>query len=195
MKPTAFLNDWLLRTPSPWKIGQILIQPGFTLCHQVDQRSSESLRPISLEKITDLIKTAANGNFRPLRSSPDLPSGWILSPLSLEELILALRLFYPSAIAHWSAWSQQALRITPYQEAAERQTGMYHCTRLLTLEQRTALTQSVCAQECMKKRLWEPADRFTSSPQEIPLLCAEPCNYFIPKAREVVKSMIPSKKS
>ncbi len=193
MKPTEFLNLWLHQTPPPWKIGEIKIQPGFTVLHQQDDPNQNSLRSISLENLTELVKSTPAGNFRPLRSSPDLPSGWILTPLSFEDLVLALRILYPSAISHWSAWSQQILQITPYQETAERQTGMYHCTRLLTLEQRQSLTQSVCATECMKKRLWEPADTIETKAQEIPLICAEACNYFIPKAREVVKSMIPKK--
>jgi hypothetical protein len=45
----------------------------------------------------------------------------------------------------------------------------------------------------MKKRAWEPAEIIEAKPQEIPLICAEACNYFIPKAREVIKSMMPKK--
>lgn len=190
MKPTEFLKNWLTQTPSPWKIGQVQIRPGFDLYHFDDHLTTSSLHPITIEELSSLVKTNSQGEFRPLRASPDLASGWILASLTLEELVLALRILYPSALSHWSAWSQNQLPITPYQETAERQTGMYHCTRLLTVEQRTDLTQTVCAPGCLKKRLWEPADPVPLVTQEIPLLCAEACNFFIPKAREVVKSMM-----
>jgi hypothetical protein len=79
MKPTEFLNHWLRETPPPWKIGEIQIQPGFTLSHHQETLAQEALKSIPLENLTELVKFSPTGNFRPLRSSPDLPSGWIPS--------------------------------------------------------------------------------------------------------------------
>jgi hypothetical protein len=191
MKPTEFLKNELAQTPAPRRIGEVSIGSDLTLCHRDDLDHIDSLREVSLESLTELVKTTPTGEFRPLRSSPDLSRGWKISSPDFMTLVEALRILYPGAIAHWSNWSQNTIRITPYQETAERQTGMYHCTRLLNAEQLSTLTQKVCALGCLKKRLWEPTDSLLPSPGEIPLLCPEACNFLVAKAREVVKAMNP----
>ncbi|MES2307319.1 MAG: DR2241 family protein [Verrucomicrobiota bacterium] len=191
MKPTEFLKQWISQTPPPWRIGEVEIDSLFTICHQADVTCKPTLRPLSLETLTEFVKKTSSGNFRSLHAAPTLSRGWKVSPSCFEELVEALRIIYPGAIAHWSDWSQKNIRVTPFLETAERQTGMYHCTRLLNQEQLLSLTQTVCAPGCLKQRLWKPADQIPTSPREIPLLCPEACNFLIAKAREVVKSMTP----
>lgn len=188
MKPTEFFKKFLHQLPGPWKIGQVMIHLDFVLTHEKDAPNDPNLQEISLEVLTERIKKTNSGEYRPLHASPNLPRGWKTSLLSERDLVLALRILYPNSLSLWTEWKEDRVRITPFLETAERQTGMYHCTRLLTSEELHTLTEGKCRQSCLKKRLWEPVDTITAKPSEIPLLCTEACNFLVAQAREVIKS-------
>lgn len=189
MKPRERLRQWLEERPAPWRMGQLLILEGFHLRHADETLPEDSLIKIeSLEHLRDIVKCDAAGNFRPLRSAPNLRSGWSYGPLSFSELYEALNFVYPAAIANWSLFCSEALPVIEYAETAERQTGMYRVTRTLTSEQLGELVQDVCQSGCLKQRLWHPnASSVTAAASEIRLLCPEACNYFIAKARAKLK--------
>jgi hypothetical protein len=191
-------RDWIENTPAPWKIGQVLIapEPGgvkrFELRH-VDDRHAEtdSLRPVDdWIGLRELIRVNAAGEFRPLKAAPDLRSGWRMTGLDFDNLRLALDYFYPGAVADWICWRNGNLPVTSYAETAKRQSGRYHIARSLGEGDLEKLTQTVCERGCLKRRLWTAipnSDAVEGSSSEIPLLCAEACNYFVGKAREKIK--------
>lgn len=193
MKPTEFLKQQWEKNPGVWTIGEVLIHPDGTMNHCADSLENKSLRLLSLEELTEWIKKNDQGEFRPLHAAPNLPRGWKTSALNFDERVLALRVLYPNSVSHWTQWKEKTLRVTPYLETAERQTGMYHCTRLLTPDQLSELVQGACAKACLKRRLWEPQDTVDEREREIPLICSEACNFLIAQAREVVKRNNPRK--
>ncbi len=187
MKPTLFLEKWLRETPGPWKIGEVEIRPGYELSH-VDRDAIPTIHLTSLHTLMEWVKLDAAGSFRPLRAAPNLRKGWHYSAGTLEELMEALDVLYPTAIAYAALQSEGKLDVTPFLQTAERQTGMYHCARLLSVESVCQVAKEVCEGGCLKRRLWEPAkSESRGAANELPLLCVEACNYFVAKAREQVK--------
>ena len=204
MKPPVSpreLLDQALRVQSLC-LGEILIDQDFTLRHVDDGGKNE------LEVFTDasaarkIARYDASGNYRPLKSAPNLRRGWLLKSESLENLELALDYFYPAAIALWFSWLQGSLAPTPFRETLDRQTGMYRVTQLITDQQTADILLGCCNSEtgCLRKILWEispgkPLDFFPLSKRsvdedvsaEIPLLCLEVCHLVINAARTMAK--------
>src|SRR5687767_4996493 len=74
---------------------QVLIQSSdrtFTLRHVVDRElHPDRLKRLSLPELRQLATFAASGQFRPLRSSPDLSRGWTFNCDTPDELWRALQ--------------------------------------------------------------------------------------------------------
>jgi hypothetical protein len=123
-----------------------------------------------------------------LRAAPNLRRGWIYRAKDLRGVHEALDYFYPAEIANWKLQREGALRVTPWKETAERQSGRFRIVRELDDVAVRELVENVCERGCLKRRLWEPAAQLVAPAEsEIPLLCPEVCNYFVGKAREKLK--------
>jgi sirohydrochlorin cobaltochelatase len=176
--------------PAPWKIGELLIRPGFELIHRDDRDAdSATLRRLTAPAdLRELILLDEDGNFRPLRAAPNLRRGWIYQADDVAALHLALDYLYPSALANWSLARQGKLEPTPWSETAGRQTGRFRVVREIDDAALHELVARHCQPDCLKRRLWPPAAQPTGeNPGEIPLFCPEACNYLVAKAREVLK--------
>jgi sirohydrochlorin cobaltochelatase len=184
------LARFLKETPLPWKIGEVIIRPGFDLLHRDDLASDPaSLRRVeSMADLRELIRLDREGNFRPLRASPSLRRGWIHHAPDLRSLHLALDYIYPAALANWMLRRQQRLPITPWNETAERQTGRFRIVREIDGTVFYELVSRHCQAGCLKQRLWPPSlESIRTDANEIPLLCPEACNFLVGKAREKLK--------
>ncbi|MEM1060321.1 MAG: DR2241 family protein [Verrucomicrobiota bacterium] len=189
-------RDWLRETEGPWRIGQLRVLPadkGYTLCHVEDVSQLSTLQPVAdQEAWRQLLFFDDKGDFRPLKAAPNFPHGWVFGPLGFDQLVLALQFAYPAALAEWAAHRGGHLRVTPWQETAERQTGRFKIVAKLNGEQREELVRGNCAVACSKHRLWEPGASLANpplpnDPARLPLLCPEACNYLVGKAREILK--------
>ena len=193
-EPTPFISGELRRffkeTPPPWKIGEVIIRPGFDLIHQDDLESDPAnLHCVqSLADLRELIRLDRDENFRPLRAAPNLRRGWIHHAPDLPGLQLVLDYLYPAELANWVLWRHQQLPTTPWSETAERQTGRFRIVREINGEALHELITHHCQAGCLKQRLWPPARQsIQANANEIPLLCPEACNFFVGKAREKLK--------
>jgi sirohydrochlorin cobaltochelatase len=184
------LGNFFATTSPPWRIGQVMIQPGYELRHGEDEgQDSPALREIgSPADLREWIRLDEAGNFRPLRSAPNLRRGWIYRARDLTELHLALDYLYPAELANWLLWNGGQLSITPWPETAARQTGRFRVVREIDDKSLNELVNDYCQKGCLKKRLWLPAQQEVKvSPGEVPLLCPEACNFLVGKAREKLK--------
>jgi len=181
-------------------IGQILMTPieggRFELRHTDDAALSVG----DLESFSDPLSARqiahynAAGEYRPLKGTPDLRTGWRLELNGAEALRTALDTFYPAALALWTAHRENRLRVLPLSETLDRQTGMYRYARTISPEGAEGLTQRRCREGCSRKPLW--ADGADSVPQEpgiLPLLCPEACSFFVAEARNVAKAEFEAK--
>ncbi len=77
------------------------------------------------EEAIEIAKYNDAGNYRPLKTAPNLRHGWRMELGTQEELKRALDHFYPGRVAIFVAWQRGQLRTTPLRETLDRQSGMY----------------------------------------------------------------------
>src|SRR5438045_6612684 len=94
-------------------IGQILVRKtndgGFVISHRDDQGRGDLKLFQNAEDAIDLAKFDDSGNYRPLKTAPDLQHGWRLELRALAELTRALDYFYPSRLAMFASWKSGQL--------------------------------------------------------------------------------------
>lgn len=188
-------------------IGEILLGRDFTLLHVCDAGKSDLHRYFSASDARVISRYDDEGNFRPLRTAPNLKRGWLLEAGSLEGMELALEFFYPAALGLWLSALRGTLDPTPLRSTLDRQTGMYRVTQLLTDGQAFDLVARCCsAGKCLRTVLWDlgggvpvsslPAEKRSLDflpPDRIPLICRELCNLAVAAARPVAKGNLPVK--
>ena len=202
----------------PCYFGQVLIrktgQKGFVLRHRDDQ-GFDGLRPFqNPEDAIEISKFDDAGNYRPLKTAPNLGRGWQLAVADLSDLRRSLDYFYPGRLATLVAWKENRLKTTPLQRTLDRQSGMYRIAAKISDEQINGLVGDFCRSDggCLRTILWKrnesgiipstklPPEKFepahdqaigarpaTAAPAVIPLLCQEACNLLVAAARKVVK--------
>lgn len=206
------LADWL--AAGARGIGQIEIRqngPGFALCHRDDAAREDLATYHSPSDVAELAKFDDEGNYRPLKTAPNLRHGWRLELVDLDALQRALDLFYPGRLAALTAWEANRLTTTPLRETLGRQTGMYRAAARISDEEVDALVDRFCRSQggqpgCLRAILWArdasgarpslrlPLDKFIAPLDQtgrgenvMPLLCQEACNLLVADARKVVK--------
>ncbi len=136
----------------------------------------------------EISKTTEAGEYRPLKSSPNLRRGWELHVSGARDLTVAMNLLYPAAIVHWHLYREGRLRTTSYRENAARQSGIYKRVQRLSDEGVQDAARACCEDAvCLKKTLWdvdgETPLEMDRGEGEIP--CPEPCSVFVSFARRV----------
>ncbi len=189
-------------------IGEILLGRDLTLRHVSDAGKSDLKRYLSASDAREICRYDGEGNFRPLKTAPNLINGWLLEAGSLEGMEQALEFFYPAALGLWLAALKGTLELSPLRSTLNRQTGMYRVTQLLTDGQAFDLVERCCSSEggCLRTVLWDLGDGLpvSSLPAEkrsleylptdrIPLICRELCNLVVAAARPIAKANLPKK--
>ncbi len=194
------------------RIGQILVERatggGWSLRHRADAGRAGLRAHTSAIDARGLALTDDAGEYRPLKTAPNLRRGWRLDLASLPAVRRALECFYPAHLALEAARRGDRLQSTSLRETFGRQTGMYRVTGKITTEQAEALVARTCRSDggCLRTILWtiEPAglppstlpavkfdpahDQTGADEPVLPLLCTEPCALVVAGAREVVKA-------
>ena len=201
-------------------IGQILVRKtnggGFVISHRDDQGRGDLKLFQSAEDAIDLTKFDDSGNYRPLKTAPNLQHGWRLQLAILDDLRRSLDYFYPGRLAVFVSWKSSQLQITPLRETLDRQSGMYRIAAKISDKQGNRVVGDFCRSDggCLRTVLWKrdsrgtvastrlPPEKFdpafdqTPTPGSpppattrrlIPLLCQEPCNLLVAECRNVVK--------
>src|SRR5881394_697759 len=206
--------------PVPFSFGQILVRrrecAGFVLLHR-DDASLDLLETYrDAEGAIGIAKYDDAGNYRPLKTAPNLRHGWRLELATVEELRRALDYFYPGRLAVFAAWKNGQLQATQLRETLDRQSGMYRVAAKISDEQIDNVVGNFCRSDsgCLRTILWKrdqhstiastklPPAKFdplqdqttvldgpgSATPATaIPLLCQEPCNLLVAECRKVVK--------
>ncbi len=166
------------------------LREGYELRHLEDRAAAAAgLRLRSIPELRVLAQFSASGEFRPLKSAPNLQTGWRAIACTDSELNCALNHFYPGAVADWFAVQQGSFKPASYRDFTGRQTGMYRVTQLLNDAQATRAVASCCHRKfCLKRRLWSVeglAGEDASDKSAIP--CLEPCAILLEFARRVAR--------
>jgi sirohydrochlorin cobaltochelatase len=185
---TNKLAAWLDQGGS--RIGEVLIGGRYELQHKEDAGLDDLEVFTSHEAALQIALHDEAGEYRPLRTAPNLRRGWKLELKSVEEVRLALDYFYPAMLGTWCAFQREEVLPLPLRETLGRQTGMYAVTTKISGDEARGLGERFCS-GCLKKRLWSisrvvrPA--LGDEKREWPMLCAEACTLFIEAARNLVK--------
>lgn len=184
-----------------FSIGEVWVNSDFSLSHQDDRERQDLSVYTCAEDARDLVKYDDAGNYRPLKSAPNLKHGWKLQLNSAKELHLALDAIYPAALGIWLAYRSGQLNPVHFRNTVNRQTGMYRIVGKITDDQAQWLIAKGCnsSRGCLRTILWRlddeqtidslPAEKFTvpQTSRSIPLLCLEACNLLVATGRKVVK--------
>ena len=202
---------------APFSFGQILVQKregtGFVLLHRDDESLDQLQTYRDAEDAVGIAKYDDAGDYRPLKTAPNLPHGWRLELATVEELRRALDYFYPSRLAVFAAWKSGYLKMTALRETLDRQSGMYRVAVKISDPQVNDLVADFCRSDsgCLRTILWKrdlsgviastklPNEKFdpgvdqivarpeSSTPATVPLFCQEPCNLLVAECRKVVQ--------
>jgi sirohydrochlorin cobaltochelatase len=206
---TDSLREWLVGGGIR-QIGQVRLTPGeagaWELCHHEDAGLDNLELFTRAEDARHLSTNDESGEFRPLKTAPNLRRGWRLVLPDFVAVRHALDYFYPAMAGVLRDHHAGRLAPVPLRETLGRQSGMYAITRKITDEQAQSMIGGFCTSRggCLKTILWRispevpvsslPPEKFDpavnqtgASEPALPMLCHEACNLLVAKAREVVK--------
>ena len=146
---------------APFYFGQILVTKkegaGFALLHRDDASLDRLQRYREAEDAIEIAKYDNAGNYRPLKTAPNLRRGWRLDLATVEELRRALDYFYPSRLAVFAEWKSGNLKMTALRETLDRQSGMYRVAAKISDLQINDLVADFCRSDsgCLRTILWK----------------------------------------
>jgi sirohydrochlorin cobaltochelatase len=188
------------------RFGQILVQKtngGFILCHCDDNGRRDLQLFRDSEDSIELARYDDAGNYRPLKTAPNLRHGWKLEIPDIGDLRRVLDHFYPGRLAMFAAWTENWLTTTPLRKTLNRQSGMYRVAAKISDDEINDLIGNFCRSDggCLRTILWKRDERgviaSTKLPPEkfkpgstmqatVPLLCQEACNLLVAECRRIV---------
>ena len=154
-------------------VGQIVVQKSdgcFVLSHRDDETLDQLQIFRSAEDAIEIAKYDDAGNYRPLKTAPNLRHGWRLELDTLEQLRCALDYFYPGRLAVFAAWKNDKLQTTPLRETLHRQSGMYRVAAKISDSQIDSLVADFCRSNggCLRTILWKRDARGTVASTKLP---------------------------
>ncbi|MBA2712597.1 MAG: hypothetical protein H0U55_03460 [Rubrobacteraceae bacterium] len=183
---------WVSVAPDGRVFGQVTLRPGaagrYVLRHVDDVHSDDLLVSEDPRAAREIARLTEDGEYRPLKSSPNLRRGWELRVADARALAIAMNYLYPAGIVHWYLHREGKLGLTSFKENAARQSGIYKRVQRLSDGGVLDAARACCeAAVCLKQTLWDvdgstPLD-IDRGHGEIP--CPEPCSIFVSFARRV----------
>jgi hypothetical protein len=154
-------------------LGQILIlktNDGFALSHREDEARKDLQTSRNAEEAIEIAKYDDAGNYRPLKTAPNLRHGWRLTLETLQELQRALDYFCPGRLAVFAAWKTGQLRTTNLRDTLDRQSGMYRVAAKISDEQIDDVVADFCRSDdgCLRTILWKRDQLGTVSSTKLP---------------------------
>jgi hypothetical protein len=183
---------WVDGAPAGRVFGQVIIRPaspaGYSLRHAADAEEEDLRVSEDPREAREIARFTAGGDYRPLKSSPNLRRGWELRVEDARSLATAMNYLYPAGIAHWYLFREGRLDLTSFRENAARQSGIYKRIQHLSDEGVLHAARACCDDAvCLKQTLWDIDEE---TPLEVDrgggeIPCPEPCSIFVSFARRV----------
>ncbi len=184
--------SWIDEEPGGRVFGQVLVRlvpsAGYHLRHKDDAGSPDMEIHDDPRAAREIAKLTGAGEYRPLKSSPNLRRGWELRVNGVPGLAVAMNYLYPAGVVHWYLHRKGRLEVTDYRENAARQSGIYKRIQRLSDEGVKNAARACCEDDvCLKKTLWNVD---AGTPLEMDrgnghIPCPEPCSIFVSFARRV----------
>ena len=155
-------------------IGQILVRKTNNGSFILSHRDDETRKPLktfrNAEDGVEIARYDDAGNYRPLKTVPNLQHGWRLELATLGELTRALDYFYPGRLAVFAAWKTDQLRTTSLRDTLDRQSGMYRIAAKISDEQADRVVGDFCRSDngCLRTILWKRDKQGTIASTTLP---------------------------
>src|SRR6266478_7580658 len=156
------------------RVGEISIRRinggGFIVSHCDDRGRDDLQRFQNPEEAAEIARYDDAGNYRPLKTAPNLRHGWRLELDTLEQLRRALDYFYPGRLAVFAAWRNDKLQTTSLRETLGRQSGMYRVAAKISDSQIDDLVADFCRSDggCLRTILWKRDGAGTVASTKLP---------------------------
>ena len=188
-------------------IGNLGLCGGFVVCHR-DDVGRDDVASREIKNAFEIAKFDDAGNYRALKTAPNLRHDWKIFVNNAAELEQAIDAIYPGRLAVLRALESGELVTTSLRETLSRQSGIYRVAAKISDQQIDDLVGNFCRSDggCLRTILWKRDDKgtvpSTKLPPEkfdpahdqmgkgekcIPLLCQEACNLLVAACREKVK--------
>jgi hypothetical protein len=182
---------WIDESSGGRVFGQVLVRPtapGYSLRHRDDAGAPGLKVYEDPRSAREIAKLTEEGEYRPLKSSPNLRRGWKIEIPDARGLALAMNYLYPAGVVHWHLERERRLEVTNFRENAARQSGIYKRIQRLSDRGVQDAARACCEDAvCLKRTLWDVDEEtpleMNRGEGEIP--CPEPCSIFISFARRV----------
>jgi hypothetical protein len=183
---------WIDDAPDGRAFGQVMVRStlagGYVLRHLNDVQVDDLQVSEDPRDARGIARLTEGGEYRPLKSSPNLRRGWELRLADARSLGIAMDYLYPAGVVHWYLHREGMLSLTSFRQNAARQSGIYKRTQRLTDRGVQDAARACCEDEvCLKKTLWDVDEKtplgIDRGEGEIP--CPEPCSIFVSFARRV----------
>ena len=183
---------WVDDAPDGRAFGQVIVRPtptgGYVLRHWDDVQVDDLQESDDPRDAREIARLTESGEYRPLKSSPNLRRGWRINVADARSLGTAMDYLYPAGVVHWYLHREGRLSLTTFRQNAARQSGIYKRTQRLTDQGVRDAARACCGDEvCLKKTLWDVDEKtplgIDRGEGEIP--CPEPCSIFVSFARRV----------
>jgi hypothetical protein len=183
---------WVDDAPDGRAFGQVIVRPtptgGYVLRHEDDAQVDELQVSEDPREAREIARLTEGGEYRPLKSSPNLRRGWELNVADARSLGIAMDYLYPAGVVHWHLLREGRLSLTSFRQTAARQSGIYKRTQRLTDRGVRDAARACCQDEvCLKKTLWDVDEKtplgIDRGEGEVP--CPEPCSIFVSFARRI----------
>src|SRR5437667_7294562 len=133
---------------APFYFGEIFVQKTtngrFVLSHRNDESVDHLQTFRNAQDAIEIAKYDDSGNYRPLKTAPNLRHGWRLELDTLEELRRALDYFYPGRLAIFGAWKSGRVQTTSLRDTLARQSGVYRVAATISDSQLEDLLAAFC---------------------------------------------------
>lgn len=142
----------------------------FDLSHRDDQGREDLQLFKNADDAAEIAKFDDAGNYRPLKTAPNLRRGWRLELAKLDELRIALNHFYPGRLAVLTAWKKNRLTTTLLRVTLNRQSGMYRVAAQISDEDLDDLVGNFCRSDggCLRTILWKRDQNGTVPSTKLP---------------------------
>ena len=194
VSPAAIALWGKVVSSGPVAFGPILLSGdtgGLCLRQRQDQSAvPASLRCVPLDGLRALSQSDASGRFRPNKASPNLVGGWIHIAADAAALDAALEALLPGGLEDWYSVEKGSTRTIPWQQYADRQTGMYRHVAAMNDPEAEEVARAGCHSRCCtRRRMWTVGE----NPPEIAddkscVPCLEPCALLLELARRAQKT-------
>ena len=127
---------WVDGAPEGRVFGQVVVRRvpplGYSLHHADDAREDGLRVSEDPRAAREIARLTEGGEYRPLKSAPNLRRGWELRVVDAPALVTAMNYLYPAGVVHWYLHREGRLQLTSFRENAARQSGIYKRVQRLT---------------------------------------------------------------